>query len=247
MDTPAPVRAELWEGVAGTVRAAILSGAIPAGASLVEADLAARFGVSRGPVRDALRDLAREGLVVDLPRRGTIVSTLSFSDTRDVYAVREGLESVGVRLAIERASDGELSRLGAAVAAMEELWDRKAEYSETLAADLEFHRELVGMSANPRLVPLYEQMLGQTQLLVRSAAVVNPRLRLGLRRSAHREIVEAVLRRDVDAARRAITEHYEYAEERLFGSARAGRTRSNPRPGGLTAPGAAAGRRDPHS
>jgi DNA-binding GntR family transcriptional regulator len=82
---------------------------------------------------------------------------------------------------------------------------------------LEFHRELVGLSANPRLIPLYEQMLSQTQLLVHNAALANPRIRLGLRRSAHREIVDAVMRRDVEAAHRAITEHYAYAEERLFG------------------------------
>jgi DNA-binding GntR family transcriptional regulator len=219
METPALVRRELWEGVAESLRAAIVSGSIPAGSNLVEADVADRFGVSRGPVRDAFRDLAREGLVVDLPRRGTIVSTLTFSDTRDVYAVREGLEAVGARMAIERASEASLEGLGAAVLAMEAAWDRKADYAETLAADLEFHRELVGLSANPRLIPLYEQMLSQTQLLVRSAALVNPRLRLGLRRSAHREILDAVRGRDVDAARRAIAEHYAYAEERLFGRA----------------------------
>lgn len=220
-ETPVIVRRELWEGVAESLRAAIVSGAIPAGSSLVEADLADRFGVSRGPIRDALRDLSREGLVVDLPRRGTIVSTLTFSDTRDVYAVREGLEAVGARLAIERASEADLSRLRSAVVAMEAAWDRRVDYAESLLADLEFHRELVGLSANPRLIPLYEQMLSQTQLLVHNAALANPRLKLGLRRSAHREIFDAVRRRDVDAARRAISEHYAYAEERLYGRKKA--------------------------
>lgn len=62
-------RRELWEGVADTLRGAIVSGGIPSGSNLVEADLADRFGVSRGPVRAALRELDREGLVVDLPRR----------------------------------------------------------------------------------------------------------------------------------------------------------------------------------
>ena len=222
MDVGAPglERRELWEGVAQSLRAAIVSGTIPAGSSLVEADLAAHFDVSRGPVRDALRDLAREGLVVDLPRRGTIVSTLTFSDTIDVYAVREGLEAVGARLAIERASDPDLERLRDAVVAMEDAWDRRVEYAESLRADLDFHRELVALSANPRLIPLYEQMLAQTQLVVHNAALANPRIRLGLRRSAHREILDAVMQRDVEAAHRAITEHYAYAEARLFGPPR---------------------------
>jgi DNA-binding GntR family transcriptional regulator len=219
VDTPNVGRRELWEGVADSLRAAIVSGAIPAGSSLVEADLAARFRVSRGPIRDALRDLAREGLVVDLPRRGTLVSTLTFSDTIDVYAVREGLEAVGARLAIERATGADLDGLRASVLAMEDAWSRRADYTESLAADLAFHRQLVGLSANARLVPMYEQMLSQTQLLIRNAALVNPRLRLGLKRSAHRQILEAVRARDSEAARIAIAEHYAYAEQRLFGRA----------------------------
>ena len=153
---------------------------------------------------------------MDLPRRGTVVSTLTFSDTRDVYAVREGLEIVAARQAIERATDAELTDLGVQVAAMEEAWDRRAEYGESLAADLAFHRTVVSLSGNERLLPFYEQMLSQTQLLVRMAAMANPRLRLALRRSAHRDILDALLRRDVDAARRAIADHYTYAEQRLF-------------------------------
>lgn len=213
---PGLERRELWQGVADALRDAILGGALPAGTSLVEADLAERFAVSRGPVRDALRELAREGLVVDLPRRGSVVSTLTFSDTRDVYDVREGLETVAARLAIERASDAELAALREHVAAMESAWDRGAEYGESLAADLAFHRRLVGLSGNERLMPLYEQMLSQTQLLVRTAAQANPRLALAMRRSAHREILDALVARDAERARAAIAEHYAYAEQRLF-------------------------------
>jgi DNA-binding GntR family transcriptional regulator len=220
ISAPPLERRALWEVVAESLRAAIVSGAIPAGSSLVEADLAGLFNVSRGPIRDALRDLAREGLVVDLPRRGTIVSTLTFSDTRDVYAIREGLEGVGARLAIERASDADIERLRGAVVALEKAWDEHMDYAESLLVDLAFHRQLVGLSANPRLIPLHEQMLSQTQLLIHHAVQVNPRLRLGMRRSAHREIVDAVARRDMDAARRAIADHYAYAEERLYGPAK---------------------------
>jgi DNA-binding GntR family transcriptional regulator len=216
----APARQELWEHVCARLREAILAGEIPAGANLVEADLADRFGVSRGPVREALRELAREGLVVDLPRRGTVVSTLSFADLREAYAIREGLETVAARHVTERATDAELADLPDLVGAMEQAWAEDADYGESLAADLTFHRHIVLLSGNERLVALYEQMLSQTQLLVRTAAVANPSLRLALRRSAHRDIVEALLARDVERARLAIEEHYAYAEERLFASSR---------------------------
>jgi DNA-binding GntR family transcriptional regulator len=210
-------REELWEGVADSLRSAIVAGGIPPGASLVEADLATRFKVSRGPIRDALRELAREGIVVDLPRRGTIVSTLTFSDMRDVYAVREGLETIAARFAIERATDEALSNLRELVVVMESAWARRANYAESLEADLAFHRRVVALSASIRLIPLFEQMLSQTQLLVHGAAIANPRLRLGLRRSAHRRILNAMVDRDGERARRAIEEHYAYAQQRLFG------------------------------
>jgi DNA-binding GntR family transcriptional regulator len=218
--SPPPEREELWEGVADALRSAIVAGGIPPGTSLVEADLAARFRVSRGPIRDALRELAREGIVVDLPRRGTIVSTLTFSDMRDVYAVREGLETVGARFAIERATDDALADLRKLVEAMESAWARRANYTESLGADLAFHRQVVALSASARLIPLFEQMLSQTQLLVHGAAAANPRMRLALRRSAHRRILDAIVARDVERTRLAIEEHYVYAEQRLFGGGR---------------------------
>lgn len=213
---PSLERRELWEGVAGALREGILSGTIRAGVDLVEGDLAARFGVSRGPVRDALRELAREGLVVDLPRRGTLVSTLSFADIQEVYEVREGLEISAATLVIERASDVEIAGLKRLVEAMEDAWTRRVDYGESLAADLEFHRNLVALTGNGRLIAAYEQMLSQTQLLGRTAAQVNTRLRLGMRKSAHRDIVRAISARSVPDARDAIHDHYVYARERLF-------------------------------
>jgi DNA-binding GntR family transcriptional regulator len=216
------LRRELWESVAASVREAILTGSIPAGASLVEADLADRFAVSRGPVREALRELAREGLVVNLPRRGSVVSTLGFADLRDVYAVREGLESVAARVAAERATDAQLNGLTAFVERMEAAWARGADYDESLDADLAFHRQIVSLSGNDRLIAMIGTMLSQTKLLVRTAAIANPTLTLAQRPSAHRDILDALVGRDVDRARLAIEEHYAYAEERLFSGLRLG-------------------------
>jgi DNA-binding GntR family transcriptional regulator len=213
---PAVEHRELWEGIADALREGIVSGAIPAGSDLVEGDLAARFGVSRGPVRDALRELAREGLVVDLPRRGTLVSTLTFADIQEVYEVREGLEITAATLVIKRATDAEIAGLSTLVEEMEAAWARGATYDESLAADLAFHRRLVALAGNRRLMAAYEQLLSQTQLLIRTAEQVNPRLRLGMRKSAHRDILRAIAARKVPDARDAIHEHYIYARERLF-------------------------------
>lgn len=218
LGAPSGGRRQLWEEVASRLREAVLSGALPAGADLVESDLAERFNVSRGPIRDALRELVREGLLADLPRRGTVVATLGTADLREVYAVREGLETVAARLAIARAEDTDVQRIGIHVDRMEEAWDRGAEYADSLAEDLAFHRGLVALSHNARVVEMYDRMLAQTELLVRSAAAANPRLAHAMKRSAHRDIQDGILSRDPDRARIAIADHYAYAVERLFSS-----------------------------
>jgi DNA-binding GntR family transcriptional regulator len=85
-------RPQLWEAVTDRLRAAILTGEIPAGTKLVESLLAQRYGTSRGPIRQAIREHARQGLVVELPRRGSVVATLTSRDLAEVYEVREALE-----------------------------------------------------------------------------------------------------------------------------------------------------------
>lgn len=222
--TPGLAGRELWEGVADALRDAILAGSIRAGASLVEADLAARFEVSRGPIRDALRDLAREGLVVDLPRRGTIVSTISFTDIQEVYEVREGLEIAAARLVVKRASDADVAHLAAHLRLLEASWDRGEDYATSLAADLKFHRDLVALSGNGRLIASYEQMVVQTQLNAITAAELNPRLRRGQKRSVHRDIIGALRSRNPETAGRAIADHYTYARVRLFAGIPSGRS-----------------------
>ena len=120
---------QLWESVADQLREEILDGRLAAGTRLVETELAARFGVSRGPVRDALSDLSRVGLTVDLPRRGTFVSSLTERDLEEVYVIRRAIEEAAVRLAIERATDDRVAALFEVLATVE-----AAYASEDLAA-----------------------------------------------------------------------------------------------------------------
>src|SRR5439155_2242489 len=109
---------QLWEAVLERMRTAILAGDLAPGSKLVETELAERFGTSRGPVREAIRELAREGLVVELPRRGTVVTTLTARDLAEVYAVREALEVAASRSVIASAGDGELRGLERHLAAL---------------------------------------------------------------------------------------------------------------------------------
>ncbi len=206
----------MWEVVAERIRSEILAGTLTAGAKLIESELADRFGTSRGPVREAIRELAREGLVAELPRRGTVVSTLTARDLAEVYAIREGLELTASRSVIDRASDAQLTDLAGPLREMEAARQSSADYGAVAAHDFAFHRRLVALAGNRRMAAINDSMLGQTALLLRTAAESNPTLRSDLDRPVHDAILDALRARELDRAQEAVKEHYRYAEERLF-------------------------------
>lgn len=199
------------------MREAILAGEVPAGTKLVETELAERFGTSRGPIRQAIRELAREGLVVELPRRRAFVATLTARDLVEVYGVREALESGAMRGVIAHATDSEISALESSLVALEDAWARDVDYLESATLDLQFHRQLVALRRNPRMTAMYEQMLAQTMLLLRSAAESSPTLRRGMPSAVHRDIIDALQARNPERAGAAVARHYRHAEDRLFG------------------------------
>lgn len=207
---------QLWEAVAERMRSVILDGSLPAGSKLIESELADRFGTSRGPIREAIRELAREGLVAELPRRGTVVSTLTARDLAEVYAIREGLELTASRAVIERASDNELGDLVEPLRAMEAARRKRADYAAVADHDFIFHRRFVGLAGNQRMEGINDAMLAQTALLLRTAADANPTLRSDLDRPVHDAMLDALRARDLRRAQEAVEEHYRYAEERLF-------------------------------
>jgi len=210
---------QLWEIILGRMREAVLSGQLPAGSRLVERDLAARFGTSRGPIRDAIRELAREGLAVETPRRGTVVSTLTARDLTEVYLVRESLEAGACRAIIRGAATDEIQRLSAHLDAFDDAWSRGASFVEAAEHDVAFHRALVSLTGNRRLIAVYEQMLNTTVLLLRTAAEASSGLRVEIEPWVHRAILDALLARDADRVQAAVAEHYRVAEDRLFGLA----------------------------
>lgn len=206
----------LWEVVAGRMRTEILDGSLPPGSKLIETELADRFGTSRGPVREAIRELAREGLVAEVPRRGTLVSTLTARDLAEVYAIREGLELTASKAVIERAGDADLEKLAGPLEALDAARRAGADYAAIAEHDFAFHRGFVALAGNQRMTGINDTMLAQTALLLRAAAAANPTLRSGLERPVHQAMLAALRERDLRRARRAVEEHYRYAEERLF-------------------------------
>jgi DNA-binding GntR family transcriptional regulator len=208
---------QLWEAVADQLRDEILDGRLAAGSRLVETELADRFGVSRGPVRDALRELASVGLAVDLPRRGTFVSSLTERDLLEVYVIRRAIEEAAVRLTIERADDAEITSLFTVVAETERAY-HGADLTAAWDADMAFHQAYCRLSGNGRLLELFDGLASQTVLLMRTSLERHASLGWTPPVEVHRRIAQAIADRDVAGAIAAVGAHYQYTQDRLAAS-----------------------------
>jgi DNA-binding GntR family transcriptional regulator len=205
---------QLWETVADQLREEILDGRLPAGTRLVETELAERFGVSRGPVRDALAELARAGLALDLPRRGTFVSSLTEQDLAEVYVIRRAIEEAAVRLAIDHATDEDLAELYSALEATEAAY-AAGDLAAAWDADMAFHRSYCRMARNGRLLALFDELALQTVLLMRTALATHESLGWTPPVEFHRHIADGIRARDAAAAVDAVGVHYQYTQDRL--------------------------------
>jgi DNA-binding GntR family transcriptional regulator len=182
----------------------IMSGGAEPGERLVEEQLTRRFGISRAPLREALRLLAQQGLVEHMPRRGVRVAILSDADIQELYAVRDVLERHAITAT---PPDADLAGVAAAVKAMQEA-DARGDRFDVATAHREFHVAVVALGGNRQLTLVYESILVKIQLymalnLRREAAVARPHD--GVHR--HERLYDAVSARDPAAVMAALDEH----------------------------------------
>ncbi|MGQ0570113.1 MAG: GntR family transcriptional regulator [Armatimonadota bacterium] len=194
------------------LRDEILSNRLPPGTHLQEEVIAAQLGISRAPVREALRLLASEDLVTIAPRRGVIVKALSPQEFLAAYQVREALEVLAVRLAMPRLVDGDLRTLRDLHQEMV-LRAARGEVDRFFEANAAFHTLVVERSGNERLRDIYRQLMNQ----MRRYRMRSMSLRGGLERSLaeHAAILETIERRDTAAAARLLAEHIEMPQRLL--------------------------------
>ncbi len=158
-------RSNLATQVAHEIRNGVLNGAFPLGSQLNEAELAERFGVSRGPVREALARLAQEGIVNSLPHRGVFVPELTESDVIDIYLVRQPLELTAMEKIMGRAEKRiAVHRELSAIAARMERARLSRHWSLIAELDMQFHRTLVDAAESPRLSRVYATVQAETKL-----------------------------------------------------------------------------------
>ena len=156
MDEYLPLR----DVVFNTLREAILRGELKPGERLMEIQLANKLGVSRTPIREAIRKLELEGLVLMIPRKGAEVAQITEKSLRDVLEVRRALENLAVQLACLRMSPQTLADLKAAARAFEEILGGE-DVTAVAEADVAFHDVIHMATDNQRLISLLNNLREQ--------------------------------------------------------------------------------------
>ncbi|MGE5544703.1 MAG: GntR family transcriptional regulator [Bacillota bacterium] len=209
LDNYQPLRELVFEAL----RDAIIRGILKPGERLMEVQLAEELGVSRTPVREAIRKLELEDLVVMIPRKGAYVSSISLKDIADVFEVRAAMETLAAGLAAERITAEELEEL-------ERILVKKAEIIEAndldrlVEIDTLFHECLYQASRNAKLVQIINNLSEQIHRF-RSTSLASPgRMKEAL--EEHRKIVEAISERNISLAQALAQEHIENAENSIL-------------------------------
>ncbi|MDB5077403.1 MAG: GntR family transcriptional regulator [Chloroflexi bacterium] len=195
-----PLRSDAYEAL----REAILLRRLRPGQRIVEAEIARQMGISRGPIREAVRQLEQEDLVEYHPRRGVVVRRLTREAAQDTYAVRAELDGFAARLAADRISDDEIALLDDLLAGMRRR-AREGDNDGLLNTDVEFHRFIYTVANNRVLLRAWTSLGPHAWTLFSGIQVRGYSLSDLAER--HMPIVEALRTRDPVASERAAKEH----------------------------------------
>ena len=209
LDSYQPLR----EVVCESLREAIRRGILKPGERIMEIQLAEELGVSRTPVREAIRKLELEGYVVMMPRRGTYVANMSIRDINEIFEIRTSLESLSNGLAAEHITDEELEHLQRLLVIIGG-YIKEGNMEKIVETDIEFHDLMYHAARNQRLVGIISNLRDQLTRF-RTLSMSHPG-RLEATLEEHKAIVEAIANGDRRSASKAAERHMENSEKTLL-------------------------------
>ena len=206
----------LRQEVTLAIEKAILLGTIAPGQRLVEADVASQMGISKAPVREALRSLEQLGLVVNRPRRGTFVTPVTATLAGEAFSLRALLETYAARLAVKTVQESHLAQMRQYLEHAADVWD---DYPARVEFDLKMHDILFELSGHALLQQAWSNLRSQIQLLLTVSGILrSEEYGRGQPRSmviVHEPIVTALRERDADRLQAEIVAHLAEGERRL--------------------------------
>ncbi|MFI9388870.1 GntR family transcriptional regulator [Kutzneria sp. NPDC052558] len=211
MSVDLPVHTSLAGQTVTALRELVLTGEIAAGERVNEVGLAQRLGISRGPLREAIRHLASEGLLVLTPNRGAHVPVVDDMDVHALFELRSALECAAARLAAERRTDDDLTRMRQVSAASRAAFTT-GEFPYRL--DLAFHKALLDAARSP-LVAEQVRLAQQRVILLRAAKeVAFSHERASM--DDHDTLIDALEAQDADRAAQVMSTHLDRVRDQLL-------------------------------
>jgi DNA-binding GntR family transcriptional regulator len=207
----APPPGQKGPGIADYLRAAIRTGRFAPGQRLVEAELTAELGVSRGPVREALRRLAAEGLIELVPNRGAVVRRLSMTEALELFEIRTELEALAARRAAGHMDDPCVrTRFEREIAP---IWDDRPRLSTSdyIAENRRFHTAIMNAAGNGQLIKI-DELMQLSLIMAQISSSLNSDV-VATSLAEHRAIARAILGGDAKRAETAIRDHLGRAAE----------------------------------
>ncbi|MCM5557440.1 GntR family transcriptional regulator [Pleomorphomonas sp. JP5] len=192
-----------------TLRAAILTGRLPGGTPLRQEDLAAAFGVSRMPVREALRQLEAQALIDFVPHKGAVVTDISASGAADIYAIRLALEPAVLERSIPHLTEADFARAADLIAEM----DSEPDPARMGDLNRRFHMTLYGAAGRPKLIALTETHLTAFDRYLRFQLAAKGRSHLS--QDDHRDMLDAARQGDTEGAIRTLRRHIDTAASNI--------------------------------
>jgi DNA-binding GntR family transcriptional regulator len=214
-----PDRRTLRTQVLAALREELISGGLQPGQRVNEVEVAEELGVSRGTLREAIRNLEQEGLLESVPHRGTFVRQLTPEEVVHVYEVRASLESRAARNASKYLDDAMRDKLERALANFQRVSDSDAPFRDIVVADLAFHEAICEASGNPILLGIWRSITGLITAVMLNAG---PRpLRHLQTVESHRILLDAIEKGDDATTLAAFSEHFNHGAEELAKTMRA--------------------------
>lgn len=203
------------ELIADQLRELIVQGTFRPGQQINESTLASQLNTSRGPIREALQRLSQEGILVSKRNRGVFVLELSNDDVREIYAVREAVESASANTLIDagqerindtgRVLEGIIGDMAKQVAA--------SDWNAIARLDMEFHTSFVAGTGNSRLIRIYETLAAESRMCILNLEIAYPRVDVLVRE--HQNLLDLLKAGDREGLQHAIKRHMQTAVEDL--------------------------------
>jgi DNA-binding GntR family transcriptional regulator len=203
-------RSNLAVDIATLLRQSIMTGELTPGTRLIEVDLARQLGVSRGPLREALRILETEGLLESFPGRGTFVAQFTAKDIREVYSLRSVLEQEAIRRAATYSKAEDLDHLQNILEAMFEAAEEDNP-SKVTDLDFQFHQQIWEMADHQLLMQVLQGITTQIRMFLAVQTHLYHDLAEGI--SDHQELLKSLQNHDGEKGSRIMEQHLQVAED----------------------------------